>query len=173
MFLFCCCEYFTSLAGDYRSREMKEIPIRKGAAFFFYCTWALSGCSVSHFHCKTNAITPLCRCHSNHTSLPAPIPDSLYSHLPWHEQSTWTTDIGWGKEKTVILCSECTLLCCMQQSHETIDARQEDSRCSFSCLCFKNVPCGVSVHILLPTSCSVFHYKTPFGGIYCLKRWKW
>lgn len=57
LFFFCCCEYFTSVAGDYRSQEMKELPIRKGAAF--HCTSCLIGRSVSWFHCKTNMIIQL------------------------------------------------------------------------------------------------------------------
>ena len=62
--LFCCCEYFTSPARDYRSHEMKELPIRKWAAF--HCTGRVS-VSLLDKHDYT-----LLFCHSNHTSLPAP-----------------------------------------------------------------------------------------------------
>lgn len=43
-----------SVAKDYWSHKMKELPIRRGAAFS--CTCCLSGLSVSQFHCKTNMI---------------------------------------------------------------------------------------------------------------------
>lgn len=49
------------------------------------------------------------------------------SHLPWHEQSAWTTDIGLEKKKSVILCTEWTLIaiCNSHMKHLCKDLKLE------------------------------------------------
>lgn len=117
LFFFCCCEYFTSVAGDYRSQEMKELPIRKGAAF--HCTSCLIGRSVSWFHCKTNMIIQLA------FVIPTTLhyPRLLASLQPF----TLTCAISLNnrywlekKNKTFHPVQQAYTVCYMQQSHETV-----------------------------------------------------
>lgn len=117
LFFFCCCEYFTSVAGDYRSQEMKELPIRKGAAF--HCTSCLIGRSVSWFHCKTNMIILLA------FVIPTTLhyPRLLASLQPF----TLTCAISLNnkywlekKKKKFHPVQQAYTVCYMQQSHETV-----------------------------------------------------
>lgn len=122
---------------------MKELPIRKGAAFYCTCslylgftvrqTWLFSSPLSFQPHFTTRASQP------------------ASSHLPWHERSAWTTDIGWEREKkTVILCNEHMLSAShMKQQSGDINQGKLNIQLCFLFWGFKIALCDISDHITL------------------------
>lgn len=94
---FCCCEYFIPLAMVYRSHEMKELPIRKWAALLLYMPHL--GFTIGQTRLRSSVLS-----FQPHFTTPASQPAS--SHLPWHEQSAWTTDIV-SEEKELSSRAQC------------------------------------------------------------------
>lgn len=69
-FFHCCVSAFPSVAGDYRSQEMKELPIREGAAS--YCTRSYRPLRIPVSLARQTWLYSSPFCHFCHTPLPAP-----------------------------------------------------------------------------------------------------